>query len=137
MPLTSEMSDLKLLMMLYPKRVHREGYTQPDFYSLEKDKKKRKLTIFVMWRRYHKRTLAAEGNPYGKSQFFKIFQIFRDPFNRGFRSQTIETIKSLFVFLPATYFTNESRILTRRKLGESLFCGAKNAPRPQKVVARE
>ena len=59
------------------------------------------------------------------------------PFNRGFRSQTIETIKSLFVFLPATYFTNESRILTRRKLGESLFCGAKNAPRPQKVVARE
>ena len=73
LPLTSEMSDLKLLTMLYPKRVHREGYVQPDFYSLEKDKKKRKLTIFVMWRRYYKRTLAAGGKPYGKSQFFKMF----------------------------------------------------------------
>jgi len=126
LPLTSEMSDLKLLMMLYPKRVHREGYAQPDFYSLEKDKKKRKLTIFVMWRRYYKRTLAAGGKPYGKSQFFKMFQIFSDPFNRGFRFQTTETIKKAYSFFwSATYFTNESRILTRREAWEKLVLWCK------------
>ena len=56
-------SDYDLLKKLYPKRVRKEEYAAPNFYELEKDKKKRKLTIFVMWRRYYKRTLAAGLNP--------------------------------------------------------------------------
>ena len=68
------LSDIQLLEKLYPKRVHRTGYEEPDFIALEKDKKKRGLTVFVMWRRYYKRTLAAGKKPYGKSQFFKLFK---------------------------------------------------------------
>ena len=56
------LSDIQLLEKLYPKRVHRTGYEEPDFIALEKDKKKRGLTVFAMWRRYCKRTLAAGKN---------------------------------------------------------------------------
>ena len=70
LPVSCKLSDVELLSVLYPKRLHREEYAQPDFYKLEKDKKKRRLTIFVMWRRYYKRTIAAGGKPYKKSQFF-------------------------------------------------------------------
>ena len=35
------LSDIQLLEKLYPKRVHRTGYEEPDFIALEKDKKKR------------------------------------------------------------------------------------------------
>ena len=41
------LSDIQLLETLYPKRVHRTGYEEPDFIALEKDKKKRGLTVFV------------------------------------------------------------------------------------------
>ena len=58
------LSDIQLLEKLYPKRVHRTGYEEPDFIALEKDKKKRGLTVFAMWRRYYKRTLAAGKKPY-------------------------------------------------------------------------
>ena len=61
------MSDIKLLETLYPRRVRRTGYEEPDYNVFEKDKKKRGLTVFVMWRRYYKRTLAAGKKPYGKS----------------------------------------------------------------------
>ena len=36
-------SDYDLLKKLYPKRVRKEEYAAPNFYELEKDKKKRKL----------------------------------------------------------------------------------------------
>ncbi len=86
------MEDNKLLETLYPKRVRRTGYEVPDFNALEKDKKKRGLTIFVMWRRYYKRTLAAGKKPYGKSQFFKLFKRY-DEGSFRFEFQYTETMK--------------------------------------------
>ena len=86
------LSDIQLLETLYPKRVHRSGYEEPDFIALEKDKKKRGLTVFVMWRRYYKRTLAAGKKPYGKSQFFKLFKRY-DTGSFRFEFQYTETMK--------------------------------------------
>ena len=86
------LSDIQLLEKLYPKRVHRSGYEEPDFIALEKDKKKRGLTVFVMWRRYYKRTLAAGKKPYGKSQFFKLFKRY-DTGSFRFEFQYTETMK--------------------------------------------
>ena len=85
-------SNIQLLEKLYPKRVHRSGYEEPDFIALEKDKKKRGLTVFVMWRRYYKRTLAAGKKPYGKSQFFKLFKRY-DTGSFRFEFQYTETMK--------------------------------------------
>ena len=92
LPLFDKTSDYDLLKKLYPKRVRKEEYAAPDFYELEKDKKKRKLTIFVMWRRYYKRTLAAGQEPYGKSQFFKLFKRY-DTGSFRFEFQYTETMK--------------------------------------------
>ena len=86
------LSDIQLLERLYPKRVHRSGYEEPDFIALEKDKKKRGLTVFVMWRRYYKRTLAAGKKPYGKSQFFKLFKRY-DTGSFRLEFQYTETMK--------------------------------------------
>ena len=72
----AEMNDFKLLCKLYPNRVQRAEYTYPDFEAIIKDKKKRKLTKYVAWRRYYKRTIAAGGKPYEKSQFFKLYNTF-------------------------------------------------------------
>lgn len=88
------LSDIQLLEKLYPMRVHRTGYEEPDFIALEKDKKKRGLTVFVMWRRYYKRTLAAGKKPYGKSQFFKLFKRY-DTGSFRFEFQYTETMKKV------------------------------------------
>ena len=45
LPLSDKTSDYDLLKTLYPKRVRKEEYAAPDFYELEKDKKKRKQTM--------------------------------------------------------------------------------------------
>ena len=95
LPLSDRTSDYDLLKTLYPKRVRKEEYAAPDFYELENDKKKRKLTIFVMWRRYYKRTIAAGGKPYKKSQFFKLYKTFYSRSSLRFKNtKTIDQIKA-------------------------------------------
>lgn len=124
LPLTYRISDEKLIQMLYPKRVHREEYAQPDFYALEKDKKKRKLTIFVMWRRYYKRTLAAGQKPYGKTQFFKMFKAYRT--NSKYHFQSTETMKKAYSFAwEASYLAKGKRMLTMREVWEKLVLWCK------------
>ena len=88
------MNDFKLLCKLYPNRVQRAEYTYPDFEAIIKDKKKRKLTKYVAWRRYYKRTLAAGKKPYGKSQFFKLFKRY-DKGSFRFEFQYTETMKKV------------------------------------------
>lgn len=118
------LSDIQLLEKLYPKRVHRSGYEEPDFIALEKDKKKRGLTVFVMWRRYYKRTLAAGQKPYGKSQFFKMFKMYRT--NSKFHFQSTETMKKAYSFAWKLLTWQKGReCLPCGRLGKSLFCGAK------------
>lgn len=125
LPVGCKFSDAELLSVLYPNRLHREEYVQPDFYELEKDKKKRRLTIFVMWRRYYKRTLAAGGKPYKKSQFFKMFRQYRF-LNCRFRFKSTATMKKIrSFFLSATYFTEGKKILTRKEAWENLVLWCK------------
>ena len=118
------LSDIQLLEKLYPKRVHRTGYEEPDFIALEKDKKKRGLMVFVMWRRYYKRTLAAGQKPYGKSQFFKMFKMYRT--NSKFHFQSTETMKKAYSFAwEASYFAKGKRMLTMREAWEKLVLWCK------------
>lgn len=89
------MNDFKLLCKLYPNRVQRAEYTYPDFEVIIKDKKKRKLTKYVAWRRYYKRTIAAGGRPYKKSQFFKLYKTFYSRSSLRFKNtKTIDQIKA-------------------------------------------
>ena len=118
------LSDIQLLEKLYPKRVHRTGYEEPDFIALEKDKKKRGLMVFVMWRRYYKRTLAAGQKPYGKSQFFKMFKMYRT--NSKFHFQSTETMKKAYSFAwEASYLAKGKRMLTMREAWEKLVLWCK------------
>ena len=89
------MNDFKLLCKLYPNRVQRAEYTYPDFEAIIKDKKKRKLTKYVAWRRYYKRTIAAGGKPYKKSHFFKLYKTFYSRSSLRFKNtKTIDQIKA-------------------------------------------
>ena len=115
LPLTYMISDEKLIQMLYPKRVHREEYAQPDFYALEKDKKKRKLTIFVMWRRYYKRTLAAGGKPYKKSQFFKMFKKYKHALTMRFYFKSTDTMNKIYSFFHEENYP-KNKIPTREEM---------------------
>lgn len=109
LPLSYTISDMDLLKVLYPKRVHRTEYAQPDFYELEKDKKKRGLTVFVMWRRYYKRTMAAGGKPYKKSQFFKMFQRYKQAYNSSYRFRMTPTMTKAYSFFCAESYPSDER----------------------------
>ena len=113
--------------------MRKEEYAAPNFYELEKDKKKRKLTIFVMWRRYYKRTLAAGQKPYGKSQFFKMFKMYRT--NSKFHFQSTETMKKAYSFAwEASYLAKGKRMLTMREAWEKLVLWCKKMRLdPQKI----
>lgn len=125
LPLDYKIFDLELLKTLYPKRVRRAEYEAPDFYELEKDKKKRKLTIFVMWRRYYKRTLAAGKKPYGKSQFFKMFKKYKSLYG-AFKFKSTETMKKAYSFAwEASYFAKGERMLTMQEAWEKLVLWCK------------
>ncbi len=125
-------SDYDLLKKLYPKRVRKEEYAAPNFYELEKDKKKRKLTIFVMWRRYYKRTLAAGQKPYGKSQFFKMFKMYRT--NSKFHFQSTETMKKAYSFAwEASYFAKGKRMLMHEAWEKLVLWCKKMRLDPQKI----
>ena len=118
------MNDFKLLCKLYPNRVQRAEYTYPDFEAIIKDKKKRKITKYVAWRRYYKRTLAAGQKPYGKSQFFKMFKMYRT--NSKFHFQSTETMKKAYSFAwEASYFAKGKRMLTMQEAWEKLVLWCK------------
>ena len=133
LPLSDKTSDYDLLKTLYPKRVRKEEYAAPDFYELEKDKKKRKLTIFVMWRRYYKRTIAAGGKPYKKSQFFKLYKTFYSRSSLRFRNtKTIDQIKAYR--LVGRYFESSRMTNSLENLKSEIleFC-KKLRLRPQRI----
>lgn len=127
------MNDFKLLCKLYPNRVQRAEYTYPDFEAIIKDKKKRKLTKYVAWRRYYKRTIAAGQKPYGKSQFFKMFKMYRT--NSKFHFQSTETMKKAYSFAwEASYLAKGKRMLTMREAWEKLVLWCKKMRLdPQKI----
>lgn len=95
--IVEQMRDRDLLLVLYPKRVNRVEYDMPDFRAIDKDRVKRRLTKYVAWRRYCKRTIAAGGKPYSKSQFFKLYKEFASRYD--FRFKSTQTIKQINIFL--------------------------------------
>lgn len=43
LPIPDSITDQQLFLMLYPKRGRKTGYYYPDFYLLDKDRKKRSI----------------------------------------------------------------------------------------------
>lgn len=82
-PVSDSISDQDLYLMLYPKRGRKTGYYYPDFYLLDKDRKKRSFSKFRAWQKYC-RVCAREGyKAYGKSRFYVLFELhFVKPFIR-------------------------------------------------------
>ena len=123
-----------LLCKLYPNRVQRAEYTYPDFEAIIKDKKKRKLTKYVAWRRYYKRTIAAGGRPYKKSQFFKLYKTFYSRSSLRFKNtKTIDQIKAYR--LVGRYFESSRMTNSLENLKSEIleFC-KKLRLRPQRIL---
>ena len=52
LPVSDKIKDEELYFMLYPKRGPKKEYYRPDFYLLNKDKKKRGFTKYRAWQKY-------------------------------------------------------------------------------------
>ena len=74
LPVSDKIKDEELYFMLYPKRGPKKEYYRPDFYLLNKDKKKRSFTKYRAWQKYC-RVAKREGyKAYGKSWFYKLYK---------------------------------------------------------------
>ena len=62
LPVSDKIKDEELYFMLYPKRGPNKEYYRPDFYLLNKDKKKRGFTKYRAWQKYC-RVAKREGFP--------------------------------------------------------------------------
>ena len=82
LPVSDKIKDEELYFMLYPKRGPKKEYYRPDFYLLNKDKKKRGFTKYRAWQKYC-RVAKREGyKAYGKSRFYKMYKDRSMPIKR-------------------------------------------------------
>ena len=121
LPIGTRMNDYELLAVLYPKRLRREGYTQPDFKAIDKDKIKRKLTKYVAWRRYYKRTIAAGGKPYKKSQFFKLYKLYFKRYDYKFETKPVlKEVKEYSMAMKIVSHNRRAVVIMREEIEK--FC---------------
>ncbi len=124
LPVSDKIKDEELYFMLYPKRGPKKEYYRPDFYLLNKDKKKRGFTKYRAWQKYC-RVAKREGyKAYGKSWFYKLYKdyfSFYKP-SRVKRSENMRQIR-LFTSLKQSYsdiikYSDESRARLEAEIDE-------------------
>ena len=93
-PVSDSISDQQLFLMLYPTRGRRQEYYCPDYYLLDKDRKKRSFSKFRAWLKYC-RVCAREGRKaYKKTQFYKLYYLHsHKPFIRATSSKNLMQIR--------------------------------------------
>lgn len=104
-PVSDSIKDKELYFMLYPGRGPKKEYYMPDFYLLNKDKKKRNFTKFRAWQKYC-RVAKREGyRAYSKSQFYKLYQDFFSTFPAptAVRSENLTKIR-IFTLIKKSIF---------------------------------
>ena len=103
-PVSDSITDKQLYFMLYPKRGPKKEYYMPDFYLLNKDRKKRSFTKYRAWQKYC-RVAKREGyKAYGKSRFYKMYKDYFTPKlpEEACCSENLKQIKA-FNWLRAVY----------------------------------
>lgn len=76
LPVDDNITDQQLYLMLFPKKGRKEGYYYPDFYLLDKDRKKRSFTKFRAWQKYCRVSSRMGLRAYKKTQFYKLYYLF-------------------------------------------------------------
>lgn len=94
LPVSDSISDQELYLMLFPKKGRDESYYCPDFYLLDKDRKKRSFSKFRAWLKYC-RICAREGRKaYKKTQFYKLYYLSsHKPYIRATSSKNLMQIR--------------------------------------------
>lgn len=96
-PVSNQISDRQLYIMLYPKRGRREEYYLPDWYALDKDKKKRSYTKFRAWQKYCRVAKKLGMKAYGKSRFYALYKKYFTPdFSHG--TQLKQNLIKIYAF---------------------------------------
>jgi len=74
LPVADSIKDKELYLMLYPNRGRNHDYYMPDFYLLDKDRRKRGFSIYRAWQKYC-RVAKREGyKAYQKSKFYELYK---------------------------------------------------------------
>lgn len=73
LPVSDKIKDEELYFMLYPKRGPKKEYYRPDFYLLNKDKKKRGFTKYRAWQKYCRIAKREGYKAYSKSRFYSLY----------------------------------------------------------------
>lgn len=94
LPIPDSITDQQLFLMLYPKRGRKTGYYYPDFYLLDKDRKKRSFSKFRAWQKYCRVSSRMGLRAYKKTQFYKLYYLFyHKPFIRATSSKNLMQVR--------------------------------------------
>ena len=89
--------------------------------AIDKDKIKRKLTKYVAWRRYYKRTIAAGGKPYKKSQFFKLYKLYFKRYDYKFETKPVlKEVKEYSMAMKIVSHNRRAVVIMREEIEK--FC---------------
>lgn len=107
-PVSNTIKDKELYVMLYPKRGRKQEYYMPNFYLLDKDKKKRSFTKFRAWQKYCRVAKRDGYKAYSKSMFYKLYKLFLTLHfpEEAYRSDNIRQI-DLFSFRRRNILSNK------------------------------
>lgn len=94
-PVSDSIKDKELYFMLYPDRGPKKEYYMPNFYLLNKDKKKRSFTKYRAWQKYCRIAKREGYKAYSKSRFYKLYKDYFStlPAPKAVRSENLIKIK--------------------------------------------
>lgn len=119
-PVDDSIKDKELYFMLYPKRGPKKEYYMPDFYLLDKDRKKRSFTKYRAWLKYCRVAKRDGYKAYSKSMFYKLYKFYLTPKfpEAAYRGDNLRQI-NLFSF-------RRYVILSKKNVSERLYVQLQN-----------
>ncbi len=97
-PVSKNISDEQLYIMLYPKKGRRDGYYYPDFNELDHDRIKRSHSKYRAWQKYCRVAHSKGLKAYKKSRFYQLLHNFFSPLMSSLKAKVGEHLEQIRAF---------------------------------------
>lgn len=97
-PVSSDISDEELYLMICPNKGRNPKYYYPDFNELDHDRKKRSFTKYRAWQKYCRVAERKGLKAYRKSRFYKLYYNFFHHLMTALRGKFGENLQEIRAF---------------------------------------
>lgn len=97
-PVSSDITDEELYLMICPNKGRNPEYYYPDFNELDHDRKKRSFTKYRAWQKYCRVAERKGLKAYKKSRFYKLYYNFFHRLMTALRGKFGENLQEIRAF---------------------------------------